>query len=127
MSQDFNWDKVINGEGDENSSHSPQELEEILNAIDDEPEATELEVVEGGEGEDTPGAQDPYRMAPLPRNLVEPDKTNPGYDMDYRPEYVREQEMLDMAAKARAKPKKAPAEKGEPAQEGVKEVETSTD
>lgn len=97
MSNDFTWDKIL-GEP-EGSQDASGELAEILDSISEEPEeadtapavgtAPTLEAVEGG------GTFDPYVPAPLPKNLVEPEKVRPAYDTDYKPDYQIEAEMKD--------------------------------
>lgn len=114
MSNDFSWDKVL-GDG-QDKTESPAELDEILSAIKDEPAEEppaaptvptypHLEAVSGGpplvEPEKT---VDPYLVAPLPKDIIEPVKTNPAYDADYKPDYVKEQE----EAMARNEVKSAP-------------------
>lgn len=117
MSQDFSWDKVLGSEQSETPGHSVSDaLNEILNALDapeqqtaDTGEAAEtpLTAVEGGlsteQGEPaaSEGKVDPYAMKPLPRNLVEPDKTNVSFDAEYRPDFVKEKEMEEMSQAAR--------------------------
>jgi len=102
MPEDFSWEKVLGPEEEEGSN----ELDQILDAIDendaepviiDEPTLT---AVEGGSNIPLRSA-DPYAMAPLPRNLVEPEKTNASFDAEYRPDFVKEKEMEERAETAR--------------------------
>lgn len=102
MANEFSWDKVLKGqEGDEPGQDSQKELQEILEAINDKAldesgqpvdvsapgGVPDLQVVESGE------PIDPYTVIPVPRELVEPEKTNPSFDADFRPDYLKEDAM----------------------------------
>lgn len=110
MANDFSWDKVL-GSDDDKKSESPvnEELADILHLLETEPETDETEVVPATEETEEFKPADPYAVAPLPKNLVEPEKTNPLYDADYRPEYVIEEEIAK-AGKAAASGSVVPKE-----------------
>lgn len=89
MSQEFSWDKVLGG--GESTPAEAKDLDQILEELgSDVPDV----VIEP---QAKPEPADPYSMAPLPRNLVEPEKTHPMYDADYRPDFEKEEEMGAMA------------------------------
>ncbi|MBL8066269.1 MAG: type IV pilus twitching motility protein PilT [Chthonomonadaceae bacterium] len=78
--------------GQTSDDATPSDLEQVqsveLTVADSEPMSAN-DKVESGSIE----VVDPYRVAPLPRDLVEPEKTNAVFDADYRPEYAREKDI----------------------------------
>ena len=95
MSNEFSWDKVLGS----SEKSSKDELSEILESIEDTPEAT-LEAEVSSPVLDHTGAPDPHAIAPLPKNLVEPEVTNPAYDADYKPEYLIEEQIANQKISA---------------------------